>query len=227
MLGGDHLSMILTLKANEFFRNSRARQCKRLLTPGTFLPRRSILIWWKRLVLKIVLRRVPHILASVLGQKRAELAGGLFLVLEQQQMVGFRYFVTSDESWFLQHYNHRQIWCLSADEIPARVARKISGPKTMLTVFLSIHNVVFIDWVLPEENSTTDTSVQTDSSRFPRSCATGAVQVPQDRWRILTMPYFIGWPSLKILSRAANSDMLSKLPITPISVPVTSFYSMT
>jgi hypothetical protein len=61
---------------------------------------------------------------------------------------------------------------------------------------------------------------------FPRSFTKGGVQVPQDRECILVMPRLISQPSLKIVSRVANSDTLSNLLIALMSIPVTSFYSV-
>jgi hypothetical protein len=64
----------------------------------------------KKIGLKIfLLRSVPHTLTSELRQKRVEVSSQVFRVLESQQRVGFRNVVTGDESWFLQHYNHRKI----------------------------------------------------------------------------------------------------------------------
>jgi hypothetical protein len=65
--------------------------------------------------------------------------------------VGFRDIVTRAESWFLQHYGHRQIWCRSVDEIMTRVARTIAAPKPILTVFLSIDGAILINWLTPGE----------------------------------------------------------------------------
>jgi hypothetical protein len=96
-------------KNYQFMGNSCPCQCERLLTPWTFLPPRSIPIWWKRLILNFWSRRLPHILTSELRQKRVELAGQLLRVLEQQERVGFPDGMTGPESWFLQHYHHRKI----------------------------------------------------------------------------------------------------------------------
>jgi hypothetical protein len=59
--------------------------------------------------------------------------------------------VTGDKSQFLQHYNHQQIWFVSAEEVLTKVASTMAAPKTMLTVFLSIHSAIFIDWLPPWE----------------------------------------------------------------------------
>jgi hypothetical protein len=58
-----------------------------------------------------LLRWVPHTLTNELRQKRVELSNQLLWVLESQQRVGFRDIVTGGESWLLQHYDHREIWC--------------------------------------------------------------------------------------------------------------------
>jgi hypothetical protein len=80
-------------------------------------------------------------------------------MLESQQAVGFRHVVTSDKSWVLQHYNHRQIRRISADEVPARVMLTISAQKTMLTVLLSI-SILY--------NSLQSRLVESDSMKPPQ-----------------------------------------------------------
>jgi hypothetical protein len=90
-----------------------------------------------------LLRWVPHMLTMELRQKRVQLSTELLEVLENQQRISFRDIVTGDESWFLQHYDHCQIWCVSADEMPTRVTHTIAAPKSMFTVFLSVRGVVF------------------------------------------------------------------------------------
>jgi hypothetical protein len=54
-----------------------------------------------------LLRWIRHMLTAELRHKRVELSKQLLSVLESQQRVGFRDIVTGDESWFLQHYDHR------------------------------------------------------------------------------------------------------------------------
>jgi hypothetical protein len=99
----------------------------------------------------LLLRWVSHMSTSKLRQKRIELSSQLPRMLESQQTVGFRHVVTGDESWVLQHYNHRQIWCTSADEVPARVTLTTSAQKTMLTVLLSIDGAILINWLTARE----------------------------------------------------------------------------
>jgi hypothetical protein len=82
-----------------------------------------------------------------LRQERVQLSPQRLEVIESQQRIGFRDVVTGDESWFLQHYAHRQIWCVSADEVPTRVTHKIAAPKSMLTLLLSVRGVVFTNWL--------------------------------------------------------------------------------
>jgi hypothetical protein len=53
----------------------------------------------------------------------------LIWALESQQRVGFCDIVTGDKSWFLQYYGHRQILCISADDVPTRVAHTITAQK--------------------------------------------------------------------------------------------------
>jgi hypothetical protein len=84
---------------------------------------------------QFLLRWVSHTLTSELRQKRVELSSQLLRVLESQQRVGFRTIMTDDGSWFLWHYDRRQIWCLSADEVPTRMTHTTAAPRTMLTVF--------------------------------------------------------------------------------------------
>jgi hypothetical protein len=55
--------------------------------------------------------------------------------------------MTRDESWFLQYYAHRPIWCLPGVEVPKRGGHHLATPKTMLTVFLGVDGVVLIDWL--------------------------------------------------------------------------------
>jgi hypothetical protein len=97
----------------------------------------------------LLLHWVPHKLTSELLQKRIQLSSQLLRVFESQQRIRFRDIVTGDESWFLQHYGHRQIWCISADEVPIRVARTIAAPKTGLTVFLRIDSAILSNWLTP------------------------------------------------------------------------------
>jgi hypothetical protein len=97
----------------------------------------------------------------------------------------------------------------------------------MPKLFLSIHGAIFIDQLLPREKFNSGCFCEKYSSRFSRSCTAGAVQVPQDRYCVLTMPQFIGQPLPKMVSRAANSDTLPNLPKAMVSVSVTSFYSVT
>jgi hypothetical protein len=63
------------------------------------------------------------------------------------------------------------------------------------------------------------------SSRFFRSCTAGAVQVPRNGRGILTMPHFVGQPSLKIIFRLANSNTFPNLPMAMASVSVAPSYS--
>jgi hypothetical protein len=96
----------------------------------------------------------------------------------------------------------------------------------MLTVFLSLHGAIFIDWLQPGEKFNSGYFWEEYSSRFPGCCTAGTVQVLQDRRCILTMPHLIAQPSPKNVSRVANSDALRTLHIALISVPVASFYSV-
>jgi hypothetical protein len=57
--------------------------------------------------------------------------------------------VTSDESEFLEHYDHERMWHVSADEVPTRVRPTIVTSKMMLTVFLSARRVIFINGFHP------------------------------------------------------------------------------
>jgi hypothetical protein len=94
----------------------------------------------------------------------------------------------------------------------------------MLTVFLSIHGAIFIGWLSPGEKFHNRYFCEKYSSRLPRSCTTGAVQVSQDRQCILTKPQLIDQQSLRIVSCVADSDTLPSIPISLISVPGTSSY---
>jgi hypothetical protein len=98
-----------------------------------------------------LLRWIPHVLTDDPRQRRVDLSRELLQLLRSQQRVGLHDMVTEDESWFLQHYKHRQIWCLPGDEVPKRVIQTIDTPKTMLKVFLGAEGAVFTDWLLTGE----------------------------------------------------------------------------
>jgi hypothetical protein len=83
----------------------------------------------EKIGLNFSLRWVAHTWISELWQKRVELSSQLPRVLESQQRVGLRDIVTGDESWFLQHSDHRRIWWISANEVPTRVTHTITVPK--------------------------------------------------------------------------------------------------
>jgi hypothetical protein len=78
----------------------------------------------------------------------------------------------------------------------------------MLTVFLSVRSTIFIKWLPPTERFISEP------------------QAVQDRQCILTMPYLLGEPELKIVVKAVSSVLLGNVPITLMSVYVTSFYSV-
>jgi hypothetical protein len=120
-----------------------------------------------------ILRWVPHMLTVELREKRVQLSTQLLQLLESQQRIGFRDIVTGDESWILQHYDHRQIWCVSADEVPTKVSSTITAPESMLTVFLSVREVAFTNWLPSGGKSTGATSVQKYWSHSLKSCTTG------------------------------------------------------
>jgi hypothetical protein len=76
-------------------------------------------------------RRVPHFLT--LTQQVVD-------VEERKEMLRI-----------LQHCDHRQIWCVSVDEVPTRVGHVIATQKTILTLFLSInlpHTEKVPQWLL-------------------------------------------------------------------------------
>jgi hypothetical protein len=64
-----------------------------------------------------------------LRQRRVKLAGQLPWVLEGKQGVGIRDIGTGGKSLFLQYYDHRQILCVSAEEVPTRVVHAIAAQK--------------------------------------------------------------------------------------------------
>jgi hypothetical protein len=103
-----------------------------------------------------LLRWIPHVLTEELRKKRVDLSKESLQLLESQQRFGFRDIVTRDEFWFLQNYEHRQIWCLPGDEVTKRVIRTIATPKEMLTVFLGVDGVVFTDWLPDGERFNSD-----------------------------------------------------------------------
>jgi hypothetical protein len=145
-------------------------------------------------------------------------------VFESQQRVGLSDIVTGDESCFLQHYAHWQIWCILADEVPTRVTNTITAPQTMLTVFLSIDGGILINRLTPREKlnsghfcknifepcseilhggrdaGTPRLIVHLDNATFHRSAAT------------------------EIAFNFANSDMLPSHHTARMSIRMTSFY---
>jgi hypothetical protein len=96
-------------------------------------------------------------------------------------MVGFRDSVTGDESWFLQHYNHRQSWCLSADAVAIRVARTTAAQKITHMVFLSIHGAIFIVWVPPGEKFNSGHFCKKILEPLFQVCRAGAVHIFRDQ----------------------------------------------
>jgi hypothetical protein len=70
-----------------------------------------------------------------LREKLVQLSTQLLPLLESQQRIDFRDAVTGDESWILPHYDHRQTWCVSADEVPTRVSHTIAAPDSMQRVY--------------------------------------------------------------------------------------------
>jgi hypothetical protein len=128
-----------------------------------------------------LLRWVPHLLTDELRLKQVKLARQLLELLEDQRIVGFSDIVTGDESWFLQHYDHERMWCVSADEDPTRVCPRIAASKTILTVFLSGRGAIFINWILLETTSTATTSANMYWGRSLGFCTTGEIHILQDR----------------------------------------------
>jgi hypothetical protein len=76
-----------------------------------------------------LLRWIPHELIDELRKQRDELAQQLLRVLKSQQRINFRDIATGDMSRCLQHFNHRQIWCVLADEVLMRVIHMITTQK--------------------------------------------------------------------------------------------------
>jgi hypothetical protein len=72
-------------------------------------------------------------------------------MLESQQRVGFRDIVTGDESLFLHHCDHWQIWHTSGDEVPGRATHRMTAQKTILTLFLSVNGTILINSLTPGE----------------------------------------------------------------------------
>jgi hypothetical protein len=99
MLVGDHFSTILMPKIYHISENISSLQCERLLSPWRFLFRQFIVIWSKKLILKIfLLLWLLHTSVSELQQKPVKLSSQLLRVLQIQQSVCFRDIVTGGES---------------------------------------------------------------------------------------------------------------------------------
>jgi hypothetical protein len=101
----------------------------------------------------------------------------------------------------------------------------IADRKTMLTIFLSIHDAIFIDWLPLGEKFNSGCFPEEYPNRFPKSCTALNARSPRPIVD-LTMPHLISQSSLKNVFRVANSDTLSNLPMALTSVSVTSFYSV-
>jgi hypothetical protein len=89
--------------------------------------------------------RVLHFLTDELRLKRVELLRHSLEPLDDQHIVGFPDIVTGDESRFLQHYDHKRIWYVLADEVLTMVSPPIAASKTILTMFLSVRGAIFIN----------------------------------------------------------------------------------
>jgi hypothetical protein len=151
----------------------------------------------------------------------------LLRVLESQQRVGFRDIVTNDESWFLQHYDHRQIWCIWADDVPTGVTHTIDAQKTMVTVLLSIDGAILINWLTPwgifNSGYFCEKVLEPFSETLHGGRAAGSPRpiVHFDN----TTPHQSA--AIELTFNIANSDMLPSHPTARISIRVISFYSAT
>jgi hypothetical protein len=147
-------------------------------------------------------------------------------VLESQQKVGLRDIVAGDESRFLQHSGHRQIWCISADEVPTRMTQTIAAQKTMLTVFLSIDGTILINWFTPGSKFNSgyfcEEILEPFSEILPGGRAAGFLRPIMYFDRITPNRS----AATEITSNFANSDMLLSHPTARISVLVNPLYSL-
>jgi hypothetical protein len=169
---------------------------------------------------------VPYTVTSGLQQKRVELSSQLLRVLESQQRVGFRDIVTGDESWFLQYYNHRKIWCISANEMPTRVRYMTAALNTILTVFWSIDGAILINRLTPGEKF--------DNHSFCEKIFELLSEILHDGRTAGSPRPIVHFDNVipdrsaatKITFNFVNSDMPLSRPTVRRSVQVTSFYSV-
>jgi hypothetical protein len=139
-----------------------------------------------------------------------------------KQRVVFRDILTGDESWLLQHYNPRQIWCLSADEVQTKAAHAIAATKVMLVLFRTIHGAIFIDWPPLGEKFNRGYFCAKILELLSQALHSGrGTGFPRLIQCTLTVSHLIGYPPVKIVSRVANPDTFPNLPMAHISLPVT------
>jgi hypothetical protein len=106
------------------------------------------------------------------------------------------------------------------------VACTIAAPKTTLTVFLSIHSAIFINWLPPGEKFNSGYFCEKILELLSQvlRCGLGEDSPRPVLYFDNAPPYQS--PPLKIVSRAAKSDTLPNLPIPVISIHVSFLYSV-
>jgi hypothetical protein len=98
-----------------------------------------------------------------------------------------------------------------------------SGHENYDMVILSIHGVIFIDWLLPGEKFNSGSFCEKYSNCLPRSAQRACCRFHKsDSAFDNATP--IGQLSLKNVSRVANSDTFPNLRMTPISLPATFLF---
>jgi hypothetical protein len=134
--------------------------------------------------------------------------------------------VTGDESWILQEDDHQQIWYVSADEIPTKVRQVMVTSKTMLTMLLSIHGAIFINYLPSDENFNNSCFCQMILESLDQILHNGrAAHSPRPKVHF-DQADTVNQPGLRIVSRASNSIMFLNIPTALNSVHATSFDSV-
>jgi histone-lysine N-methyltransferase SETMAR len=83
------------------------------------------------------MRWIPHTLTDEQKDKRAELAESMLEFLQMHRTNGFRFLFTGDKSWLFYHYDQKQMWCASWEDVEDIERPSHHQKKTMVTVFFS------------------------------------------------------------------------------------------
>lgn len=79
----------------------------------------------------------PHVLSDDIKQKRIDFSIMIKKYLEDDQENDFASICTGDESWFGYHYDTRDQFAKSREDVIPIISQKIDSKKTMVTVFFT------------------------------------------------------------------------------------------